>query len=73
MSICILCYRQCVLLLSGDGKMVKKWSRQSKLTAEDGEMDDSFGRSVGIYGAEALVGAYFDDDKDMDSGTHPTI
>jgi hypothetical protein len=50
-----------------------KWSRQSKLTAEDGEMDDSFGRSVGIYGAEALVGAYFDDDKDMDSGTHPTI
>jgi hypothetical protein len=44
------------------------WSRQSKLTAIDALSDDSFGNSATIYSSHALVGAYNDDDSDIDTG-----
>jgi hypothetical protein len=37
------------------------WTQQAKLTASDGSADDSFGYSVSISGAYAIVGAYLDD------------
>ena len=37
------------------------WTQQSKLTASTGGASDSFGRSVGLSGGIALVGANFDD------------
>lgn len=36
--------------------------QQAKLTAQDGEKDDSFGWSVAISGNTAIVGAHWDDD-----------
>jgi hypothetical protein len=45
------------------------WSRQSKLMADDAFNDDHFGRSVTVYNCSAFVGAYFDDDKNTDSGS----
>jgi hypothetical protein len=40
------------------------WSQQAKLTADDGDADDGFGRSVALSddGTTALVGAYKDED-----------
>ena len=41
-----------------------------KLTADDGAADDSFGRSVGVSGTTAIVGAYADDDDNgLNSGS----
>ena len=45
------------------------WSQVAKLTAGDGAAGDSFGSSVSISGATAVVGAYGDDDKGTDSGS----
>ena len=41
----------------------------AKLTAADGAADDYFGYSVSVSGDTALVGAYWDDDVEMSSGS----
>jgi hypothetical protein len=45
------------------------WSQQQKLTASDGAAWDYFGWSVSISGDLAIVGAWGDDDKGIDSGS----
>ena len=45
------------------------WSRQAKLTADDGAAGDYFGYSVAVEGDTAVVGAYRDDDQGSDSGS----
>ena len=45
------------------------WTQQAKLTADDGEAEDFFGRSVSIDGDYAIVGADFDDDNGNASGS----
>ncbi|QTA89304.1 C1 family peptidase [Desulfonema magnum] len=50
-----------------------RWIQQAKLTADDGEADDFFGRSVAISGRGsnwyAMVGADSDDDRGYNSGS----
>jgi hypothetical protein len=45
------------------------WSQQAKLTASDGAAFDYFGNSVSIYGNYAIVGAFLDNEKGVDSGS----
>ena len=45
------------------------WTQQAKLTASDGAAQDLFGWSVSISGGTAVVGAQFDDDKGVNSGS----
>ena len=45
------------------------WTQQAKLTASDGALGDQFGTSVSVSGDTAIVGAYNDDDKGMNSGS----
>ena len=45
------------------------WAQTQKLTADDGDDNDFFGRSVAISGNTAIVGAYLDDDKGSASGS----
>ncbi len=45
------------------------WSEQAKLTASDAAASDYFGYSVAVSGDTAVVGAYFDDDGGLDSGS----
>ncbi|MGI6496310.1 MAG: FG-GAP repeat protein [Kiritimatiellia bacterium] len=45
------------------------WTRQAKLTADDGAAYDYFGWSVALSGDTALVGAYLDDDNGAASGS----
>jgi len=45
------------------------WSEQQKLTASDGEVDDSFGYSVSIDGNTAVISAPYDDDNGSNSGS----
>ncbi|MCX7427752.1 MAG: Ig-like domain-containing protein [Planctomycetia bacterium] len=49
---------------TGDG-----WIQVAKLTADDGAAGDSFGDSVSISGTTAIVGACFDDDHGLSSGS----
>lgn len=61
-------------LNSGSSYIYKKvsgnnWSLVKKITASDGDSNDFFGRSVGIYGDYAVVGAYADDDNGYQSGS----
>ena len=44
------------------------WMQQAKLTASDGEADDTFGTSVAIDGDTILVGAIGDDDRAPHAG-----
>jgi hypothetical protein len=44
------------------------FSRSAKLIAADGGVNDQFGNSVSIYGANAIIGAVSDDDKATDAG-----
>ncbi len=47
------------------------WSHQSKILAKDGvATSDCFGISAFIYGNNALIGAYGDDDKGTDAGMY---
>jgi hypothetical protein len=46
------------------------WSRKEKILAADGAMTDLFGRSVAIYGDNALVGSSRDDDIATDAGLY---
>jgi hypothetical protein len=45
------------------------WVQQQKLLASDGAASDYFGYSVSISGDLAIVGAFGDDDKGIDSGS----
>jgi hypothetical protein len=45
------------------------WTQQAKLNASDGAADDMFGCHVSIFGDTALIGAWYDDDKGVDSGS----
>jgi hypothetical protein len=45
------------------------WIEAAKLTAPDGAASDLFGNSVSLSGDTALVGANFDDDNGVDSGS----
>jgi len=45
------------------------WTLQQKLLASDGQADDSFGSCVSLEGDTALVGAGWDDDNGVDSGS----
>ncbi len=45
------------------------WTQQAKLTAPDAAAGDSFGNAVSIAGNTAIVGARFDDDGGLDSGS----
>ena len=53
-----------VFVRSGDN-----WTQQSKLIASDGAAGDWFGLSVSISGDSAVVGAYFDNDNGLSSGS----
>lgn len=44
------------------------WVQEQKLLAADGAAGDSFGFAVGLSGSNAIVGAYGDDDKGVNSG-----
>eukprot|EP00585_Thalassiosira_rotula_P000176 CAMPEP_0196160266 /NCGR_PEP_ID=MMETSP0910-20130528/46740_1 /TAXON_ID=49265 /ORGANISM="Thalassiosira rotula, Strain GSO102" /LENGTH=732 /DNA_ID=CAMNT_0041425195 /DNA_START=21 /DNA_END=2219 /DNA_ORIENTATION=+ len=45
------------------------WMHQAKLLAPDGGAKDWFGQSVGLFGDTAIVGAPYDDDDGLDSGS----
>ncbi len=45
------------------------WVQQAKLTASDGAAGDFFGFSVSISGDVAVIGAFFDDDNGINSGS----
>ncbi len=45
------------------------WAQEEKLTAADADVGDLFGVSVSILGDRALVGAFGDDDPEVNSGT----
>lgn len=45
------------------------WVQQGELLATDGEVGDHFGRSVAISGDNIFVGAYFDNDAGLESGS----
>ncbi len=45
------------------------WRFEAKLLASDGAIDDRFGRAVAIKGDVAVVGAIWDDDNGLDSGS----
>jgi hypothetical protein len=45
------------------------WYEQVKLTASDGDANDGFGGSVSVSGDYAVVGAYWDDEKGLASGS----
>jgi cyclophilin family peptidyl-prolyl cis-trans isomerase len=46
-----------------------EWIQQKKITAFDGAAEDYFGNSVSISDDYAVVGAYLDDDKGLNSGS----
>ena len=39
------------------------WSREGKIVAKDGAVEEYFGSSVSLYSSSALIGAYGDGDK----------
>ncbi len=45
------------------------WAPEDKLTAGDAAAGDAFGRAVALSGDTALIGAAWDDDKGLDSGS----
>jgi hypothetical protein len=45
------------------------WTQQAKLTASDGAAGDNFGWPVSLSGDTALLGAFYDDDNGVDSGS----
>merc|ERR1712216_315185 len=52
-----------VLGLTGSG-----WSEEQKLTASDAVVDDSFGKSLSVFGDVALFGAYSEDSAASNAG-----
>ena len=47
----------------------EEWTQQQKLTADDAAESDYFGYSVSINGDYAIIGAYWDDDDGINSGS----
>lgn len=45
------------------------WSESAKLIANDGAEDDRFGNSVSLLGNRALIGAFYDNDNGINSGS----
>ena len=45
------------------------WTEQQKLAASDGAAGDLFGVSVAVDGDTAVIGAFFDDDNGINSGS----
>jgi hypothetical protein len=45
------------------------WSMQSKILADNGSASDGFGKTVSLYDTNALIGAYEDDDKEVNAGS----
>jgi hypothetical protein len=45
------------------------WLEMSKVTASDGAAGDQFGTQAVIQGNTIVIGAWFDDDKGIDSGS----
>ncbi len=45
------------------------WVEQQKLLPADGAMEDYFGRSVSIFDDEIVIGAFYDDDTGLNSGS----
>lgn len=45
------------------------WNEEAKIVPSDGDAGDSFGRSVSVSNNTAVVGAYFDDDNGVASGS----
>ncbi|MCH8991952.1 MAG: FG-GAP repeat protein [Acidobacteria bacterium] len=45
------------------------WSQQAKLLPDDGQAGDNFGGAVSISGETVVIGARFDDDNGIDSGS----
>ena len=52
-----------------DSSDATSWTQAAKLTADDGAVDDYFGRPVAISDGTIVVGAYQDDDKGSSSGS----
>ncbi len=46
-----------------------RWVDEQKFTASDANTGDYFGVSVAVTGTTAVVGAYLDDDRGIDSGS----
>ena len=45
------------------------WTQKEKLLASDGEADDRFSYSVSVYNSTAVIGAVFDNDNGLESGS----
>ena len=45
------------------------WAHQPKIVSDDAEPDDRFGRAIAISQGAVIVGAYFDDDLGINSGS----
>ncbi len=45
------------------------WTQQAKLLPSDGEAEEQFGQNVALDGDTALVGAFYDDDNGLHSGS----
>ncbi len=45
------------------------WAQVAKLTVPDGAAEDRFGGSVSVSGDSAFIGAFFDDDNGLNSGS----
>ena len=56
-------------VFSRDHGGADKWGEIAKLTASDGAENDWFGCSVCIFGDYIVIGAYYDDDNGVDSGS----
>ena len=52
-----------------DSSDATTWTQAAKLTADDGAVEDYFGRTVVISDGTIVVGAYNDDDKGSNSGS----
>jgi hypothetical protein len=51
------------------GDLASNWTQVAKLTAGDGAVNDVFGYSVSIDGDTVVIGAHYDDDKGLNSGS----
>lgn len=49
-------------------KIEGTWTETAKLWAEDGQSDDQFGRYIDVDGSTAIIGAFYGDGEQRDSG-----
>jgi FG-GAP repeat/Thrombospondin type 3 repeat len=60
------CSSGSVYMFTGSGS---SWTQTSKLTAFDATVNDHFGVSLDLSGSNLIVGAHFDDDTGLNSGS----